>query len=79
MSFILKYSWEDISVSRKERIKKDVNVVNNGLKDKKEALVRLFEDYNMYMGGNYGASSVTCGKCVTNVLKAFNKKIKQDG
>ena len=77
--YSVKYTWKDIPASTKKRIKEDLNIVNKGLKDRKEALVRLFEDFNTYMGGNYGSSSVTCGKCVTNVMKTFNRRIENYG
>lgn len=75
----MKIDWSDIPKETQQDIKKDLDIVRLRLKDKKEALIRLFEHYNLYKWGNYGATAVTCGNCVNNVISTFNHKIDKYG
>jgi len=70
--------WQLIPNHNKEIIKQSLLDFKNKSQNKQDALNKLFEMYNLYMGGNYRASSQTCGTCVRTVVTVFTNQVKKE-
>ena len=74
--------WDYISNEEKEVVFKHIEIYKSPefkLKDgveKKKLLTKLFKFYNEYVSPTY-SGSFTCGTCINNVIKFFNKYYKQ--